>query len=287
MELSRFDSVSEFYLSDRFISTDKYLEHANKCSSCQYVKRDFFYSGGRWRDTEYQRALKARSATEANLLLFGHSDIKTSIYNSFPFMLSGYRNMWGTNVIPFGDILHSLPLGLTNSTNETAFHGIFGNNKHFLIASSESNFSKTFSYSIYANFAISTMPRVRLKLANFLETVGVKLATMDVSEVGRIRYLKELRENNLVVCPVGNGPDTHRVWETLYMGGTPVVLSSKFTNHLFSNLPVIILNNWTQLSDSSQMEERWHDLNKKMYDYKELDKNYWINLFCPQNLNNN
>ena len=38
-------------------------------------------------------------------------------------------------------------------------------------------------------------------------------------------YLAELSEHMFVLCPCGNGPDTHRIWETLYCGRIPIVLT--------------------------------------------------------------
>jgi hypothetical protein len=54
-------------------------------------------------------------------------------------------------------------------------------------------------------------------------------------------------------------------------------------DHLVENLPVIILKNWNQLADTQLMEEKWHKLDVRSYDYEKLNVNYWINKFCPNN----
>ena len=248
---------------------------------CEYAKRDFFYSTGSWRGIDQKRAVKLSVSRTSNVLVFGHSDYRTNFVHLLPFLLSGYKEFWGTNVAPYGKLLHSLPLGLTNPSGESQLHQIFGNIDHLKKAASSSNFSHQFKNSVYANFSIDTSPRNRLKLAAYLNTLGIPLASIDVSEIGRIKYLRQLRENNLVVCPQGNGPDTHRLWETLYMGGTPVVLSSTYTDHLLANLPVIVLRSWKQLADFQLMEEYWHKLNERKFNYEKLDVNFWINKFCP------
>jgi hypothetical protein len=52
-------------------------------------------------------------------------------------------------------------------------------------------------------------------------------------------------------------------------------------NHLVENLPVIVLKSWRQLSDTQLMEENWHKLNERKFNYEILNVNYWINKFCP------
>ncbi len=43
-------------------------------------------------------------------------------------------------------------------------------------------------------------------------------------------YLKELSEHRFSLCVRGNGIDTHRFWESLYLGVIPVVIVNKITN---------------------------------------------------------
>lgn len=223
----------------------------------------------------------------ARTLIFGHSDYTTNILKSLPLFISGGSKLWGTNTKPYGVHLHSLPLGLTNMSNESGLHKIYGNQTHFLHAGNNSEFAEEFKNSIYANFSVQTMPSVRLKLANLLNSAGVKLDEIDNSDSGRIKYLMALRSNNFTICPVGNGPDTHRLWETLYMGGTPVVLSSPYTNDLLADLPVVILESWNQLLDSKKMERRWLENSVKSFNFEKLYAGYWITKFCSRTLSDN
>jgi hypothetical protein len=52
-----------------------------------------------------------------------------------------------------------------------------------------------------------------------------------------------------VACPAGEGVDTHRFWETLYLGSVPIVLRGQLSA-MYENLPVIQLNAWTDLTQS-------------------------------------
>lgn len=56
-------------------------------------------------------------------------------------------------------------------------------------------------------------------------------------------YFADLGRSKFVVCPEGTGIDTHRVYESLFCGATPVVLHSPL-DRLYERLPVCIVNDW-------------------------------------------
>jgi len=56
-------------------------------------------------------------------------------------------------------------------------------------------------------------------------------------------YYADLCKSKFVLCPEGTGPDTHRVYESLLCGATPVVLRNSLS-HLYETLPVCILDRW-------------------------------------------
>ena len=57
-------------------------------------------------------------------------------------------------------------------------------------------------------------------------------------------YYDDLCRSKFVLCPEGTGMDTHRVYESLVCGATPVVLRNSLS-HLYQRLPVCILDKWT------------------------------------------
>lgn len=58
-----------------------------------------------------------------------------------------------------------------------------------------------------------------------------------------VEYYNRLCRSKFVLCPEGTGMDTHRVYEALVCGATPVVLRNSLS-HLYEKLPVCILNSW-------------------------------------------
>lgn len=58
-------------------------------------------------------------------------------------------------------------------------------------------------------------------------------------------YFVELKRHKYAVCPRGNGLDTHRLWECLYLDVIPIMLKSDSVN--IGNLPVYVVDSWDDL----------------------------------------
>ena len=58
-------------------------------------------------------------------------------------------------------------------------------------------------------------------------------------------YFIELKKHKYAICPRGNGLDTHRIWECLYLDVIPIMLIKDCIN--IDNLPIIYLNDWNEL----------------------------------------
>jgi hypothetical protein len=58
-------------------------------------------------------------------------------------------------------------------------------------------------------------------------------------------YYIELASHKYAICPRGNGLDTHRIWECLYLDVIPIIIKSD--DLTIDNLPIIILEDWNKL----------------------------------------
>lgn len=94
---------------------------------------------------------------------------------------------------------------------------------------------------IYMNFTPGTNAQKRNECAAaFKDNPNVVSRTgLSVPE-----YYADLCRSKFVLCPEGTGIDTHRVYESLYFGATPVVLRNSLS-HLYEKLPVCIVNSWS------------------------------------------
>lgn len=67
------------------------------------------------------------------------------------------------------------------------------------------------------------------------------------SFLNTMKYAKTVQGVKWVVCPRGNGLDTHRVWETLYRGSLPIVEENNWSNSLrWLNIPFLSVSNFNE-----------------------------------------
>lgn len=278
IQIGPFINLENLLVLDDFITTDKFLNFAINQPNISYVKRDFFFKSGQFRGEDFSSLFSRRRDLRGKIIITGHSDIPTLRKQLYILQNIGIKSVFGTNTYPRETFSYSLPLGLTNNTNESDLHPIFGNVEHFRTANS-TDFCSEFAPQVLANFSVRNNYKLRNNLLKGLALLSDKyevvLQTPEMNSDGRIRYLRKLREIPLVVCPEGNGADTHRLWETLYMGGVPVVVNSPLLNSLFAQLPVIRLNNWGQLGDIDFIQNEWQKVRKVQWNPNLLSASHW------------
>jgi hypothetical protein len=141
---------------------------------------------------------------------------------------------WGQNLCFIHPKMRFLPIGLANTMWD---HGKIEN---FMI--NTINKSK----DIYFNFNIHTNREKRELCYNVLKTQLPFLPMLPVAE-----NVKRLAQYKWCICPEGNGVDTHRLWEAMYLGCIPIVLKSPFIDTLMhytgGELPIYVVETWDQL----------------------------------------
>jgi len=94
---------------------------------------------------------------------------------------------------------------------------------------------------IYSNFTVHTNREKRTACRTAFET-DPRVVVAENRTVPE--YFADLQRSKFVLCPEGTGMDTHRVYEALLCGATPVVLRNSLS-HLYERLPVCIVRDWT------------------------------------------
>jgi hypothetical protein len=101
---------------------------------------------------------------------------------------------------------------------------------------------------IYYNCSMSTNRSARSECDEAMIRKGVFVApTLNYPE-----YIALLVTYKYAICPIGNGIDTHRFWECIYLGVTPIVVRNPLITHIESaGYKMIVLNDWNDLDVSS------------------------------------
>lgn len=101
----------------------------------------------------------------------------------------------------------------------------------------------------------------------------------------RVHYteiIKKYAEHRFVLSPRGNGLDCHRTWEAFLVGSVVVTKTSPLDKmYTQNNLPVIILDDYTDLNSISEADlDAWWEENSWMTDKKNIlekfNPRYWV-----------
>ena len=144
---------------------------------------------------------------------------------------------YAQNVTVHHEKLRVLPIGMAND------QWPHGNTDKIM-----ENINTTKTKSIYFNFNISTNVEKRQDCYNKL----LPKLTPD-PPVSPEEYHKILSQYEFCICPEGNGVDTHRLWEALYLKCIPIVLQSSHIDILRTqlNIPLVVLQSWDELDISN------------------------------------
>lgn len=162
--------------------------------------------------------------------------------------------------------LHPIPIGIANSHWGHGSPAVFSS--LLFLAKNQNR-----PYLCYMNFVPSTYPKER----PYVWDLFAPQPWCVVSRVKSISsYLQDLSISKFVLSPRGNGLDCHRTWEALLMGAIPIVRSSSL-DALFSDLPVLIVENWEMVTET-YLEEQYRLLKQKKPNLDKLFIEYWLKL---------
>lgn len=278
----RYTKLEKSLSQNSFLSSDAYLSGISGQSGVIYLKRDFLFKSGSFRGASEGSLFRMPGGYRGKRLVVGHSDISTNTATLRLLQAVGVRKVFGVNTQPLKDFSYSLPLGLTNFTNESDLHSLFGDVSHFAIANSRADFVDKFNPHFYLNFTKANNSKNRENALRFFSNLPspykVTLDSPDFTTKGRVDFLSKCRQIAFVVCPEGNGADTHRLWETLYMGGIPVVLKHPKLDQLTQDLPVLVIRDWDEIYDLDFLEAAWTDIVTKVWNLNLLSSKYWLKL---------
>lgn len=98
--------------------------------------------------------------------------------------------------------------------------------------------------------------------------------TADYPNLSYIEYLRKIKQHKFVLSPAGNGLDCHRTWEVLKMHRIPIIKREGRQEYLYKGLPVLFINDWTDLPDIN-FNEIYESFSFDQTDYLTFD--FWKN----------
>jgi hypothetical protein len=234
-----------------------------------YCKTDYLY--------QLKHFLQSSDINDI-VLITGSSDypIDTNKYN----LLCDNISYWyGTNIFYQSENVKGIPIGLGSydpRTYDNSFLFKFNDNteNHKIGANTKIiidnyNFPKTFKHNIYMNFSLNTYPDRKRIWDEFINSNNVVSDIPSWNIDKRKHFLNQIYNSQYILCPRGNGLDTHRLWETLYLGSTPIV-QKEYGLSFFNDLPILFVDH---INKSIIPNLQTDSINKN---YHKLYVSYWI-----------
>jgi hypothetical protein len=183
-------------------------------------------------------------------------------------MPSNLVHWYAQNVNVVNDRIESIPIGLENSQ---WFPEVQKRQKMIMKLAQPRNIKNL----VYANHNIGTNLGERLVAYQLLE--GKPWATIGrgANGCGFDEYLDNIYHHQFVVCPDGHGIDTHRVWETLYMGSIPVQRRG-INNQFYKDLPICFVNSWEEVTEDF-LNVEYKRISEQLWNLEKLNFSYWSN----------
>lgn len=178
------------------------------------------------------------------------------------------RKWFTTNVNASDERLESLPIGLENKR----WFPQVKKKEQMMLKLQE---PRTYRNLVYMNFNIQTNPSERLPVFDHFRYRS--WTTTQLFNNGQMfdNYIDQIYNHKFVVCPEGNGMDTHRTWETLYMGSIPIE-KRNLNNRFYTDLPICFVDDWKECTEEF-LNREFVRIKGQVWDYDKLNFHYWKN----------
>lgn len=165
--------------------------------------------------------------------------------------------------------LHAIPMGLPNEVD----FAIQGNTKTLRHVADS---FKMIENLAYMGFKIDTFPIERQQVYNlFADKPWVTKGKLNFDEAGHLQYLKDIHSHKFCICPRGNGFDSHRMMEALYLGTIPIVKKC-IAMEQFYDFPVLFIDDWNEVTQEF-LHAKYDEITSKEYDLDKLYVSHWFN----------
>ena len=128
---------------------------------------------------------------------------------------------------------------------------------------------------VYLNHNISTNPLKRLKLYQMFEHMSWVTSERGKNGNDFEHYVSQIYNHQFMFCPEGNGIDTHRLWECLYMGCIPIV-KKNINNMFYEDMPICFVDDWDEITFPFLRDE-YIRIKSEWWEKSKLNQMYWDN----------
>jgi hypothetical protein len=247
-------------------NADHYWEKDNKGLLPEEVKEgDVIFCQAELFD-ELRKAVLEKLDCQTSLIL-GNSDFNQTKSDHANVDSLNIKKILVQNLVEPIPTFEPLPIGLENLWRFN--HGNLSKRMIRAAASSPKDFRIMWGFSPHTNFELRS--RASQSLTRTQTAVKVECK----SGVDHQRALKKFA---FVASPPGNGIDTHRTWEAMYLRCVPIVLRSEMTMRYWDiGLPIWVVDSYEELVDFTEidLEEKYLELSNR-FNSKAIWADFWL-----------
>lgn len=133
----------------------------------------------------------------------------------------------------------------------------------------------------YCNYSVNTHPVRKYLYGQLEKTDFIKFEHMGKFlnyNLSRREFFEKVSKSKFTICPRGNGLDTFRLWDSLYLGAVPIVVREAVFHDYLTDLPILFLDNYEQFSEMSveKLNNCYQRMLKTKYNYSKLRFSFWL-----------
>lgn len=235
-----------------FITGEQFISLANN--------KDIFYT-----HTHEVNMLLSNPPANDFILITHNSDDEINEHIDLP---DNLIHWFAQNVNIINDRIESLPIGLENSKWFPMLH-----KKELL--ENQLQQKKSIRNLVYMNHNCGTNLCERLQLYKMFEGKHWVTAHRGSNGVHFDKYLVNLYNHCFMICPRGNGIDTVRLWETLYLKTIPIVKRC-INVSFYEDLPICFVDDWEEVTEGFLRSE-YIRISTSEWNLDKLKFSYWKN----------
>jgi hypothetical protein len=238
------------------------------------IKYDDLIWGDKFKDIEKTKFLKIDDAF--SFIKINSSDVNIVTHNGdipvdekFVNYSHKFPKWYGQNVTCKSMKFNPIPIGLENDYVPNAI-----NKKQTILSLSNEKCYVEPSKLLYINHNIGTNPIERQKPYGIFATSDWCTVEHSGGYIYQDNYYAKMLNHAFMLSPPGNGIDCHRTWEILYLKRIPILKRSGRLEDLYSDLPVLFINEYDEISESF-LSLKINEMKNKSYNFEKLKFGYW------------
>jgi hypothetical protein len=203
---------------------------------------------------------------DRDIILITHNsdlDVSESLFLKKPQCV---KKWYSQNVNYKNKNIFSIPIGLENSIWYTQI------NKTYKIQEKIKQ-EKFIKNLVYMNHNINTNVSKRKKPYDVLESKSWVNTRYGLNGHDFDDYLDNIYNHKFVICPEGNGIDTHRTWECLYVNTIPIE-KRNINNQFYTDLPICFVDDWEEITETF-LENEYIRITNTKWNIEKLNFEYW------------